>query len=62
MNAAVTIKASGRFSVNFQAAAKTGATKRNVTASCVFPEGIVSVVGFEILDCGFGGENAVSLF
>ena len=33
INAAVTTKASAKFSVSFKVAAKVGATKRNVTAS-----------------------------
>jgi hypothetical protein len=46
----VTIKAGGKLLVNFHVAAKTGATKRNVIASCVFPEGTIR---FWILDFGF---------
>ncbi len=41
--AAVTIKASGKLSVSFQVAVKVGATRKNVIASCVFPEGILDL-------------------
>jgi len=48
----VTTKDNGTLSVIFHVAAKTGATKRNVIASCVFPEGTFDLgcadLGFRI--------------
>ena len=60
VKAAVTTSESGKLLVNFHVAAKTGATKRNVIASCVFPEGTDFDLGFGIWD--LAGKAPSDLF